>query len=590
MSNTYNRLVAVDSSQNFSPLITSKIRDIVSSIASSKDDVASLINSAKAELSWIRPGELSIESDIYNLHPGAYVVPNTVVAEALGLPESYPGLIIYYPATAKGGLLEWQPLISTSPRYLKRKVNNLWSTSWGKSFEPPTPWLNPTPLSESDNLDTLPTGARIVTNRAVASALNLPSIRPGTVETFRVVNDAANQRFSAIEDKGQGTRVFTRDSIGGVYSSWREYAFKDEPVNLSDVVRRDMLKQGLSLRKGKIGTGGVGVVSLRFDDAPDDFTSKILPLLVERRLPFTRVTTSDSIGGTVVPESIFPTMQDYLINYGGEVFNHGRTHINVTGDLAIENEFIGALKKLRTLMPRVPIDCFSPPGGSVTYDGHMPSNTIANFSDTRLGRSLYANHALVTGYLNNSTYRHLDGVPRDGFQHRSCDTTPLSVMKSVTAHVANKGAGLVAMYHSNNIGATGYVSLADFTSYLDYLVAERSAGRVMILTVTGAVHADASTAYRSDFLSTHTSTGNFSETLVSHLQGFYGATVELTAEVKGASGEKVISAIGEVYLEHTIPSTGTLYLRHPVTIPLDIPSSITVSINKPASNVHLYTV
>lgn len=59
---------------------------------------------------------------------------------------------------------------------------------------------------------------------------------------------------------------------------------------------RDVLRSQLLARKGGvIGTGGRAVVALRFDDAPFAFRHKILPLLVSRGLPYTRVTTSYKI-------------------------------------------------------------------------------------------------------------------------------------------------------------------------------------------------------------------------------------------------------------------------------------------------------
>ncbi|MFW0112103.1 polysaccharide deacetylase family protein [Rothia sp. CCM 9416] len=580
---------AISAEQSARESADAQLEDRIFALETNEPDLSAYATKEEVgETAWAKPGELSASADIHALSPGAHTVPNREIAKALELPEDYPGILTYYPATTKGGLITWQPLKNDSPQYIKRKVNGEWS-SWGQGPQIPKPWVDTTALTAEDNLDTLPHGMRVVTNRAVAKALSLPSVRPGSVETVRVVSNAATQRFHAVEDQSTGTRVFVRDSIQGVWSAWRELAFIGQTSDSSDVIRHDLLKQGLSLRKGSIGTGGVGAVSLRFDDAPEEFVEKVLPMLIERRLPFTRVTTTDAIGSRQILPETFPEMESYCINYGGEVFNHGREHTNVVGQDAIYEDTVGALHKLRELMPRIAVDCYSPPGGAVTYDGHMPSNTVSNFADTFMGRTLFAHHALVTGYMSNSYYRHLDGVPRDGFAHRSCDTSSLGVMKSVTRWVAQRGAGMVAMFHANNIGTSGYISMADFTAYLDYLVEERAAGRLLVLTVTGLVHANASHSYRTDFLASHESSQAFSESLASVMWGFKGATVELVADVVGTPGSSVVSSVAGVEATHVIPSSGVLKLRQPVTVPLDHTPPTMVSIDKPATNVHLYT-
>src|SRR5699024_7306594 len=190
----------------------------------------------------------------------------------------------------------------------------------------------------------------------------------------------------------------------GVTSAWAEIARVSsvESGDSSGPVRRELLQQALTARKGgRIGTAGRGVIALRFDDAPTAFTAKVLPLLRERNLPFTRVSTSDSIASTgeTITDTDLTAMQDYCIADGGEVWNHGRDHANASGDEAIYDNLIGALHKLREKMPRIPVDCFSPPGGAVTYGGYMPAYAVSNWSDTYAGRLLMAHHALASGYF-----------------------------------------------------------------------------------------------------------------------------------------------------------------------------------------------
>ncbi|BCW20181.1 hypothetical protein NtRootA9_28890 [Arthrobacter sp. NtRootA9] len=44
------------------------------------------------------------------------------------------------------------------------------------------------------------------------------------------------------------------------------------------------------------------------------------------------------------------------------------------------------------------------------------------------------------------------------------------------------GLGVEFMIHSNRIGAAGYLSSADFTALLDYVVTKRDPGQIEVLT------------------------------------------------------------------------------------------------------------
>src|SRR5699024_6341171 len=93
-------------------------------------------------------------------------------------------------------------------------------------------------------------------------------------------------------------QIWVRRLSNGTWDEWVQIGAAPEPSgNGMGALRRDLLQQGLRARKGgTIGTNGKAVVALRFDDAAGDFNRDVLPLLVERDLPFTRVTTTDRVG------------------------------------------------------------------------------------------------------------------------------------------------------------------------------------------------------------------------------------------------------------------------------------------------------
>lgn len=443
----------------------------------------------------------------------------------------------------------------------------------------------------------LPSGyAYGVSSVVRARGLKLPRERPGIIIPWQL-GDGVVLWYISFEEGNQPSLMFTRQrTIGGVIQEWEPLVSSTDAGQADGPVRRELLQQGLTARKGgRIGTNGKGVVALRFDDAPADFVNKILPLLRERNLPFTRVTTSDSIASTgeVVTDAKLLEMQDYCIKSGGEVWNHGRDHLDASGELTIYDNVIGALDKLRLKMPRIPIDCFAPPGASETlYDGWLMKDLEA-WANTYAGRLLTGHHAIVSGYFQNGYYRPLDGQLRDGQIHYSCDAyTSASSVTQVVDRARDWRVGVSLMWHGHNLDASGKQSLAVFTECLDYIAAERDAGNIEVLTLSGMATADVTSSYRDDLLTVHSGTTLNTFVLYPQLrQTALGSTRELTATVTGTAGATVTSVIGESTKTHTIPAGGTLKLRHVATIPLDAGSNnITVSIDANTTNAKLLAV
>lgn len=448
-------------------------------------------------------------------------------------------------------------------------------------------------LADTD-LDTLDSGWYRVTSVLVARSLGLPGERPGVFHNANVLaSGATTQSFQTLEAPGAGTREFKRDQILNTWSPWRELVWRDEQSSNSSGggLGHDLYRQGIQARKGgRIGTAGRGVVALRFDDAPAEFVAKVLPLLEARNLPFTRVTTSESVHGEALPEGTFDAMQDYSIQSGGEVWNHGRTHGESSGT-ALDAEISGALDTLKTAMPRIPIDCFAPPGGSISWGGYMPSNSVENYTTTVAGQMIMNLHGLVTGYFTDSYYWPLDGIMRDGQMHYSVDAYTGTRGKELIDRARDWRVGIVMMWHSNNLDTGGNMTTAELEEVLDHLAQERDSGNVLALTVSGLATADESSDYRRDPLNTH-SGADWSESFPyqQFRRALLGSTRELTATVTGDAGATITSTLSESTRSHTVPSSGTLELRHVATIPSDV-TSLSVSITGGTTqNAHLHAV
>ncbi|ASR80273.1 tail protein [Arthrobacter phage Heisenberger] len=417
-----------------------------------------------------------------------------------------------------------------------------------------------------------------------------PTAYNGTVEVF-TIGSGVTQRYTTV---GAEPEVYVRrgNTDGITWFDWVRTDFGAIKTSTAQTgsVRREFLRQNLLNRKGIIGTADRGAVAIRVDDYHADTNAKLIPIISERKVPYTQVTTSESVNGEVIPAGSFDIVQANAIKYGGEVWAHGKTHGEATTNAEIDAETIGALATLRAAMPRIPIDCFAPPGGSVTWGGYLPGTTISSWADTRAGQNLMANYALASGYLPDTYYRTLDGKLRDGQIHYSLDSYTLANAKARVDSARDWKCGVVLMFHAKNIGAPGYMSLEDFTLLIDYIVAQRDAGNLLVLTVSGLGVADRSTDYRDDLLTVHS--GNpFSQSFTwpQYRAGIRGSTRELTAIVTASGGATVTSVIGESTLTHQIPSNGDWLIRHLATIPTDV-TTLTVSINATTRDAHLYSV
>lgn len=445
-------------------------------------------------------------------------------------------------------------------------------------------------------MDTLEPGLWQVTNIVQARGLSLPSARPGTLTMVYVGRGGAKTAFfHSIEVEGAPAKVFVTSRIGSSWSNWRELGASAEAAAPSapktpTPASRSVLRDGLSARKGgRIGTGGRGAVALRFDDGHAEFRDYVLPLLTERHLPFTRVTTSDRIHTAPVADTEWASMESECLRWGGEVWNHGRTHGDMTEE-TMYDEIIGARDTLRARMPKLPIDCFAPPGGNVTYAGHMPSRTAAAW-DTAAGQLVWAGHALTTGYLTDSYYWPLDGQGRDGQNHYSVDAYNLVRVRQLVNRARDWRTGVVLMWHPNNLGGGNQMTKNDFVATLDYIVEQREAGNILALTVSGLAFADKTSEHRDDVLLTHQGPSRFSErvTFPQYRREIPGSTRELVATVTGTSGTEVTATVGDQSKTHTIPASGTLKIRDLVTIPTDV-TALTVEISAPSSDVHLWAI
>lgn len=564
------------------------------------DDAISANARAAYEVGYVRSNVLASGDNPKTLEPGVYGITAAANATAVGMPIAAIGSLTVNRVSEYWGIsnhvFHAHPGGGAKSRLFVRNVlSGTWS-DWTEIAN--APWYQGMVPRPSNLNDLVGPGYYGLSPDAPGYEVTNRPIQDGNAGIIEVFEHGAGrlQRYTSIRATNQ-TMWTRRGNAGGQWWDWTRIDPGGIDISASGTGtggRREILQQGLRARKGNtIGTGGLGAVALRFDDAAGVFKDKVLPMLEARSLPFTRVTTTDRVGQEAGGENdTWANIQDYSIRAGGEVWNHGKTHGAAESPAAIDAEVSGALEVLRANLPRLPIDCWSPPGGqSSGWGGYMPADTIEQIADSYAGQQIFAHHALASGYLKDTWYPTLDGVMRDGGLFYSSDIRDFAFLKNLVDRARDFPSGVVLMFHSNNIGTNDYITDAEFEQILDYIVAERNAGNLLALTVSGLAVADAESDKRRDLLKTSAGT-NWSETIPypQYRPGINGATVELIANVAGTAGATVTSTIGESTKTHTVPTGGNLELRHPATIPLDA-TSLSVSIAGGATaDAHLYAV
>lgn len=250
---------------------------------------------------------------------------------------------------------------------------------------------------------------------------------------------------------------------------------------LSEGIKNDLLVQDFTRRRGGIKKVSTGVVALRFDHGLANFNSKIRPVLERLKLPYSLALCSGQWERTE-NVGVTPAMvNSWVVGGLAEIWNHSKDH--GSGDNS-EKQWKAAiddgLSELRTQLPAAQIDGFAIPGSSGTsFGGFVSGRTVEEFFNTDGGKYLLSKHAVVSGYLPG--YRVLDGLVRQGQGHVTIDSATLSAVTTRVKAVQSSNMGLQLMLHPSLVDTEGYATTAVVTSMLEYIAAERDAGRLTVL-------------------------------------------------------------------------------------------------------------
>lgn len=445
-------------------------------------------------------------------------------------------------------------------------------------------------LSNGADLDTL-TAAGIYPIPYSANPSYVIANDPGKIVGSLWVIDHRNSSGNMrTQIRWEGAAMWVRtSSLAGVWSKWREVAHDRADRQVLSAARRDfVVNRGIARRGGSIGTGGRGVIALRYDHHTGPWLTKVLPLLKQHQLPWGQMLNADNLGSTGTETGTAAQMQTACMESGGEVWNHSWSHSDVTLGTTADREVTRGLDDLRAALPRLWIDGWAQPG-QASYMGMEVLSDPDRWWSTEPGRRIMAQHAFIRGWAPG-VHRRLMGPDLSVAPHITIDAQTLSYVQSAVDAARDSRSGLTLMLHSNYLDQAGYMTTATLSSILAYVAARRDAGEIEVCSPTGVLMADAERP-RGSMLDIPVEAGTIAAGGWTHavssrsFPSLLGVPHELGATLSGSGSATLTIAIDTP--SGTVTSTRTRALtatptRHAVvaTPPLDT-TGITVSITAP---------
>jgi hypothetical protein len=258
----------------------------------------------------------------------------------------------------------------------------------------------------------------------------------------------------------------------------------------------DVIKHG---KGGTVGTAGRGVVSFRIDHQLDPFLANIWPLMKARNIPASVGLVTSAVGNP--SHSYEPTTTTWAnlraeSVHGLEFWAHSRNHRDpVDVGNTFHQEIVGARDDIEANGLRC--QGWQQPGAPATYGAGFTSPSAM---DTPAGRIIRNTFGLYEAEFSNTSRR---SIPTDGcrgLDHVTIDASSLAFCQATVDFAAAWKTGVQFMLHPALIGQAGYMTLADFTALLDYVVARRDAGLLEPMTASGLAFADPGSSHRRDLV------------------------------------------------------------------------------------------
>lgn len=534
--------------------------------------------------------------------PRTYAVSSAMVAQSItpALPTDYAnvGALQVLRGTSAGYYsYEWTVIGGGVRGTLKNDYQNGVWTGWRETEYDPTPRVVP----DGANIDTyIRDGGKFdgswmtFTDAASAGITGLPE---GETSLFhlQVFGGTGHQMIQFYKGGLYWRAIISAGT--STFGPWERLDPLPVPASYPDpgTEREVRTAQAHQRVGGRIGTGGVPAIALRFDDWSDEMQSVVMPELRARNLPAGWAATVAYV--ETHGSQSWPVVSEWVRD-GVELLGHSWSHTNASGDTNIHKEIIESADYIETQVPSATIDTWVMPGTSAgpdTYDGFGIGDKIEHFYSKPAGRMMLQRYPIVAG-AQTGRFLPLTGEPSIGRSHLTIDNLAAADVIDDMAKARNSGVGFILMAHPIHIGKTDKISLADFRAVLDWIAAERDAGRIRVLTPRGISYADKSSADRlscvpnvdhwtewntrtdwsdaGDHITTTTGGVMVRAINVSTWGFLRGGVVEVTARVRTPTGAVVRTGItggAERTVDHTLPASSEWrWVQAVATIPANL--------------------
>ena len=287
-----------------------------------------------------------------------------------------------------------------------------------------------------------------------------------------------------------------------------DYAFSrvlpPGPERVNPAYRSLLMQQEMRRSKGgSIGIGNKGAIAIRFDDWQNDLRTTVAPLLIARGLPFSHALISKF--DTAHSWGVGTTWADIksLHSQGMEIWSHGEDHDDYIGNAGLYRNLVQS--RLTIESHGIKVQGFSMPGVGSTYSDAVRGNarpynglTAIDDYDSAEGNLIQETYALSEAYAG-AAYRDIPNGFYHGSGHSTLNLLTLTTALASVDFCENFKTCARFMCHPGTLGSDGPLTLADFTTWLDYVVARRDAGGIEVVTPSALPYIDKSTA-RTDLL------------------------------------------------------------------------------------------
>lgn len=458
-------------------------------------------------------GEVWPINNLLTMPNGWVSVGDSVNATYLGLPEAQSGIVRRIIHNGTTSHLQYETFhLDGSHTWTRQQNGGVWS-SWRRTDAKAPPRTLPLEANLNTYYGDDFYGPWRVTSTVNAETMtNLPLTSAGT-KTTTVINVQTPYGYQTgyVYESGATTpnvQIRARTTFDNtVVDAWTPWvSIIGGGGALANVAQdsKARIDAYTNARGGSIGTGGLAAVALRFDHNLVNFRDIILPLLRSRNLPWSQaVNTAQNQIDFAANGGIWgTTLQGYVLNDGGELLAHSHTHSDSTSSAAIIANVEDSIPIFKSAMPELVVEGFAPPGaGGTNWNGFLDTSSMEHFTSKYTGASaVLKNFAFCTGYVQGPL-RQLSGMLTNGQAHVTLDAVTSSASTISTMQQAQEmGAGVQLMMHPNMLTLPDKITTAVLTEILDWIAAERDAGRLLVLTTSGLLVADARHSYRANIL------------------------------------------------------------------------------------------